>query len=537
MTYKTVPLLILSLVVFTPSGLSAPAPAPTPQDFNANADAVPSTPIPVDAERPPAPDGDAPSSTVTAFFTPAVFLNDYYSQPAPTPNDDAVLLMPEDPAFPAPTTAVYDDLAPQETPAITPDATTPPGDALPTTPTPDATYAMTDDTADSMTPPLTPSPTPTVPADSTTAASDSLTTSAASTASTSYSTRVLNPTATTATERKPQAHPADSRTTQETRKAALIGTILALTFLSGLITFSLCTGVPCRLRPSIRRKKRPVEDAEDGTKDRDKLLSEKGKSRHGKVPTPEIVVVPVLDADASPQPASPQVALPSQLVGGPWIPSVQPKAGQQQQQQLQYPNPLDAEDEENVFEDVTHILSEETFQADVESSDDSNSSSHRTSHGAASVTAESYATCESRYSSGTRASREASSASFLSMSPPESPMLRTPTQPQYATMTIVPGRPRSKTLTQPASPLLDKHLSSSKSLPARYSGRELLPYAGGEGESVFEDDEDSEWDIAEAYAARMSKNSVGVVQMLSPIAEHAMEAVQIGERSCVLVQG
>ena len=54
---------------------------------------------------------------------------------------------------------------------------------------------------------------------------------------------------------------------------------------------------------------------------------------------------------------------------------------------------------------------------------------------------------------------------------------------------------------------------------------------------MFEDDEDSEWDIAEAYAARMSKHSVGVVQMLSPIAEHAMEAVQIGERSCVLVQG
>lgn len=514
MTFKTVPLFLLSLVILAPSCFSAPA--PIPQE---------------DAEPTPTSDAETPPSTVTAFFTPAVFLSDYYSQPRPTAENNAVQIMPEESAFPAPTTAMYDDLSPQETPAITPDATTPSDDALQATPTPDATFAMTDDVADSTTPSPTVSPALTVPADLTTASLDLLTATAVSTgtstASSTYSSRILNP---TATERPTQAHAADSRIAEQSRKTALIGTILALTFLSGLLTFAFCTGIPCRLFPCLGRKRGLLESGDDQAKDRSKGSSEKGSSStRGKMPTPEIVVVPVLDSDASPQPTNSHVALPSQSVNGSWVHS---QPNQQQHQQLQCPSQVQA-DEDDLFEDVTHILSEETFQADLESMgsvDACNSSGHRTSNGAASVTAESYATCESRYSSGVRASREDSPASFMSMSPPESPMLQTPRQPQYAT--VVPGRPRSKTLTQPTSPLLDKRLSSSRSLPARYAG--LGVYAGAEVESVFED---SEWDIAEAYAARFSKSSTGVVQVLSPIAEQAMEAIEINGRSCVLVQG
>lgn len=364
-------------------------------------------------EPTPTTDADTSPPTVTAFFTPAVFLSDYYSNPRPTAEDNAVQPMPEESAFPAPTTAVYDDLSPQETPAVTPDAPTPSDDALQTTPTPDATFAMTDGVADSMTPSPTNSPVPVVPADLTTASLESLTaTATTSIASPTYSPHILNP---TATEHPTQAHAADSRIAEQSRKTALIGTILALTFLSGLLTFAFCTGIPGRLFPFLRRKRGSLENGDDQTRDRSKVSNEKGGSYiRGKMPTPEIVVVPVLDSDASPQSTNSHVALPSQLVNGSWVHS-QPNQQQQQQQQLQYPSAVQAEEDE-LFEDVTHILSEETFQADVESMasmDACNSSGHRTSNGAASVTAESYATCESRYSSGLRASREASPASTL----------------------------------------------------------------------------------------------------------------------------
>ena len=140
-------------------------------------------------------------------------------------------------------------------------------------------------------------------------------------------------------------------------------------------------------------------------------------------------------------------------------------------------------------------------------------------------------TCESRYSTPSMQEGDESiseqTASFHSApSPPESPVPETPKQPYTTT------RPRSKTLTQISSPLANDKISSSKSFPARYSNRSSAPTS-----RLSMISNESEWDIAAAYGARYSKTSVGrTPAMFSPIAEN-METVDIGGRSCILVQG
>ncbi|KAJ3524138.1 hypothetical protein NM688_g8612 [Phlebia brevispora] len=516
MAPKTVPLILLSLAFFTPSSFSVPA--PTPQDVNQNLDGDP-TPTMSEAASDPEP----PPSTVTAFFTPAVFLSDYYGQPQ-SAQDNAVVLMPEETPAPA-STEVYDDLAPQEAPAMPsetmtmpaapasgPAQTTPVPDVAQTldaTPTLDGGASFADSVA--MLPTMLPTST----------AADYAVTSFSSpvkpTLSATYSSRSFSPTSTSAVPLPPiQGHSSTSRLTDQSRKAALIGTILALACISGLVAFAFCMGF--RLPRSLRFKGSSLEEGNEGGKDRDKMgsLKEKGKSSaQGRVPTPEIVVVPVLDSDAPQQ--SNRLS-----VGPPPLPA---DSRTQDQQQLQYA--IITEEDDGPFEDVTRILSEETFQADVESMDsrDASSSGHRTSNGAASVTAESYATCESRYSNnsgrasqGSQVSQQQTenTSSFLSMSPPESPALQTPKQGEFpsSTNTSLPARAFLQGIPIP---------------PGRYSDRMSA--------SIFED---SDWDIAEAYGARYSKTSVlndtGVVEVLTPISEN-MEAVEIGGRNCILVQG
>ena len=210
------------------------------------------------------------------------------------------------------------------------------------------------------------------------------------------------------------------------------------------------------------------------------------------------------------------------------------------------------------FEDVTHILSDNTFapiagsERSSAASNPSDASFQRASTGAPSVKAASYATCESRYStvSGASAIGESGSTAdgsdgrasteYLSLaspaetpSPPESPVLRTPKQGVVAVT-----RTRSKTLTQSASPRVNSTMSSSKSFPARLSRR----LSDGEGL-----DEESEWDIAAAYGARYSKGSVGMRSTISEVPmegqyEQAhevdyMETVDIGGKHVIMVTG
>ena len=73
---KTIPLLLLTLAVYNPCGHAAPA-AVNPPATTGDVDATPvSTP-----SSPTLGYDDTP--TVTPFFTPAVFLDNYYTRPRP----------------------------------------------------------------------------------------------------------------------------------------------------------------------------------------------------------------------------------------------------------------------------------------------------------------------------------------------------------------------------------------------------------------------------------------------------------------------
>lgn len=511
MTFKTVPFILLSLAVFTPSGFAAPAPAPQAAvnpDQDADTNPSPTSP-PSDTENSP--------PTVSMFFTPAVFHSDYYYwRPAPTENN-AAAIMPAETAFPEPTT-FYDDLAPQESPSAIVDATPTSDDAEAIFPTPPP-EDMSDDDLIGTDLGLT--------ATSASLATGPLSTSFSESVPTStYSSHTSEPTL-PIVPLPTQGHAAASRATEQSRKAAVIGTILAVGCLSGLIACAFC--MRCRLPPSLRPKRTSVEEGDANTRDQYKGLptNEKNKSSSSNhLTTPDIVVVPVLNS-GSPSSSNSLSPVPKEPPAETWKNQPQPQPQQYQ---------LSGAEADGQFDDVTHILSEDTFQADVESEHGSGSE-NRTS-GAASVTAESFATCESRYSEGSsgRARRAADEdhASFLSMSPPESPVLQTPKQAQFCVVT----RPRSKTFAQSASPLLGKHLSSSRSLPTRY-----VVAHGGEGVEVMSafDEDESEWDIAAAYGARFSKNSLlqqpgGLGQVLKPIPER-VESVEIGGKRCVMVQG
>ncbi|CDO76992.1 hypothetical protein BN946_scf184298.g19 [Trametes cinnabarina] len=210
-----------------------------------------------------------------------------------------------------------------------------------------------------------------------------------------------------------------------------------------------------------------------------------------------------------------------------------------------------ATNQEGYFEDVTHILSSDAFSvrsaqdtrrasagswsprhsADStgsgnipESSADSRSGS-RASGSGASMTAESYKSCESRYSTPSfeRHSRDgplpasptrSSSLSVRSSSSPASVsvLLRTPEQTGYAGL-------------------------ADAALPKVVDVAVMIPTVS---ESEAEDmDLDSQWDVAGTYGALVDKHPLNreSVQALPVVVERPAGTVDLGGRTCVLMHG
>jgi hypothetical protein len=527
---KTLPLFLLTLTAYNPCGHAAPAavnPPATTGEVEVSHVSTPASPT-TGYNDPP---------TVTPFFTPAVFLDNYYTRPRPvrhgsSPHENDVANMgPEPIAAP--------ELVPVPATATTPSPT----ESLASMSAPEPTAFEVIDTPGVAISPLDTSRT-TLPLGFT-MTNDGDATLVLTVSSTAYSFSVptshitlvpqsssshYSPTASVSSLTQPTQHNKEmSPETLMSRKAALIGTILAVASLLGISVCTICTRC-CILRAP--RKVSPGDSKGQGNQDRDaeKALNEK------------------TEASSSGEQTMANYQLPSLAIHAP-PPSLEtspsPEFNRQNSDSKQQPDMQSTKAAENTsaeFEDVTHILSEDAFTPLSDStrtsaaSDKSETSVvNRASNGAVSVKAESYATCESCYSTPStsisqRASEGAALAEYLSMespsrspSPPESPVLRTPKQPE----TCVVTRTRSKTLMQSPSPRVKSAISCSKSFPVRMSGRM--------SDVVDGDVEESEWDIAAAYG-RFSKASSAMAQSTIEEAPEQME-IDIGGRNCVLVTG
>lgn len=535
---KSVPVLLLTLSICAPVTLAAPA-SPASLLFTRDADMdgeMNASPVNLAADN----DNDEAlsASTATPFFTPAVFLENYYSQtpspPAPSPeptnapNAEILFLDP----FVTESPFHSDSL-----PSQSEDGQTMPTATLDYTPTP-ATMAPTYDTLGMQDATITSTANPT-PLETTTqarAAPEVLN------PMTSMSIHRATPTSTPTkvVDSQPthtRSSAAESRQTLQSRKAAIIGTLLALGSLIALMLCAFC--MKLRLPKALRRNRTTEEARTDYTKDPEKtsLVQEKSNSQTYTVNTNGDTL---LEFSVK----SPQVVADSIPFSQPEVTGWQGRQHQMQHKQDRRVMPVRGDGQ---FEDVTHILSEDTFAVhDSDSGSERSSTSSqandsisgdRQSHGGASV-AQSYATCESRYSTPSvvegadESLSEEQTASFHSApSPPESPVPETPKHVQQ--FVTVGKRPRSKTLVQIASPLANDVMSSSKSFPARYSNRSSEQTSRL---SLFSDD--SEWDIAADYGARYSRGGASTPH---PAADYSasenIEAIDIGGRTCVLVQG
>ena len=526
---KTIPLLLLTLAVYSPGGHAAPA-SLNPPSASSDLDAT-------SLSTPPSPAlGYDDTPTVTPFFTPAVFLPDYYTRPRPVHEEppseetnadqgrEALAAFPEPAPFPA-TTGIPSP-APTTSVPPAPDPTVFkvidfPSVALVSLSTPNASPSIAAmSTSSTPIPDTDVTSVPTVSSSMVSFSAPSLYPSLAHAGTSSYSGSyvVVQPT---------QHAETLSPETQMSRKAALIGTILALTSILSISACAAC--MRCRVPRALRRPGDRNEGSNGNPGDPEKASVEKmGSQTTGSQLMLSYELPSLRIHEATPTP-TPELTSSSERTQ---------YSSDTQEQSSQHP--ADSTQSGSVdFEDVTHILSDNAFapisgsersSAASESSDARNT--NRTSNGVASVKAESYATCDSRYSTpSTRASQAASegagSTEYMTLeavsrspSPPESPVLRTPKQAGVCTVT----RTRSKTLTGCPSPRVGSTISSSKSFPARIS--DVLD--GGP--------EESEWDIAAAYGRFSKTSSVGAPSTIEEVPEH-METVDIGGRNCVLVTG
>lgn len=544
---KAIPILLLTLAVYNPCAHAVPALNP------------PRSPNPGDGDAGPALDPPG-SPTVTPFFIPAVLLPDYYTRPAPT----AMAVVPEDDAA-----SPGSQPAPASNPEVAAEPVTDPENvallesssstslmdspATVTTPAAEPTATLSSDAVD-----ITPAPELASPTSSSaediplifTISSEAVTFSVPASQLSSISPGTvshhsLNPTHSAVSQPPDDTKVSESSSpeTQMSRKTAIIGTILAVASLLGISVCAFC--MRCRVPRHIRGSPNAAdtEALDPDNKDPEKALADKKST-----------------SPVSSQQSSMTLPLPTLTCDAP---NGNSQSAQQQendqlngQQRPTWKHNFASSVDNDDFEDVTHILSNDAFaplsgsERSSAASDISNTSMivHRVSGGAPSVKAESYATCESRYSnvsgvsnveSQAVSSDTAASSEYLSMSPagtpspPDSPILRTPKQ-CVATVT----RSRSKTLTQPTSPRVTSTMSISKSFPARCSDRmsDLVARV---------DEEGSEWDIAAAYGARFSKGSVGVRSTISEMPEEHrqeheyehIETIDIGGRSVIMVTG
>ncbi|KAI0926259.1 hypothetical protein AcV5_008764 [Taiwanofungus camphoratus] len=348
-----------------------------------------------------------------------------------------------------------------------------------------------------------------------------------STTSTYTQVPVRTPTGTDIIDPNPtsEAQSASNAASQQARHSAIIAAFLTMATLSSLGMCILC--MRCKLASRLRRLRRRSrkvrfadQAAEEGRKVFPTLREKQDKySAASGLPALQGVTLPVLVHGQQPSTGStsPATSRPSPVTD--WR--------------------VFASNVDGQFEDVTHILSTNVFaplERDARSrSPDSGSSgagsgeagsTSRTSGGAASMTGDSYTTCESRYSSPSIEHHDTQddlnletdlpesmslSFSFRSPSPPVS-VLQTPELYGYPAATGAGAfdAGAQETGKGPHAPLLG---------PA-------IP--GPEGMNV-----ESEWDVAQAYGASAS----GRKEPTPNVIIDNMEMVEVGGRKCVLVQG
>lgn len=182
------------------------------------------------------------------------------------------------------------------------------------------------------------------------------------------------------------------------------------------------------------------------------------------------------------------------------------------------------------FEDVTHILSTDVFapidrheragsRGSMSVLSGSRASSPRTSEGAPSFTGVSYKSCDSQYSTPSMPRRSTNPASRLPV-------------PELEVELVMPNSPPS-----PAFPGTPEAAHIEPGVPVGYVGskepHDLVRGARGSAVSA-----ESEWDVAKAYGAH---SSIGGDSLLSRVEsvlfESPMESVEVGGKTCMLIQG
>ncbi len=208
-----------------------------------------------------------------------------------------------------------------------------------------------------------------------------------------------------------------------------------------------------------------------------------------------------------------------------------------------------ATNEDGQYEDVTHVLASDTYvslrsghsaassayrlSADSgtqpQSSERSNS---RASESGASMTAESYKSCESRYSTPSfeRRSRDGPPSASASASSSLLPASDSPTPGS-------PPSPISVLLLTPEQGACGYAGLADAALPrvAVDGGEPLNTVVESEGEDM---DIDSQWNVAQAFAApilQKQKAQVGAGGV--GVAEQSVGTVALGGRTCVLMRG
>ena len=314
----------------------------------------------------------------------------------------------------------------------------------------------------------------------------------------------------------------ESENTKKSRRTAVIGCVVALSLVSALIGFVFCLRCQCggRKRRSLKPLDLLAEDHE-----RESLAAEKDK---------------MLSPDSSPLMG---VSLPILKSHSPHTVTFADPPDQQQWRVV-------AATHDGQVEDVTHVISGDSFT-------DINLNSHpdlylsgiivgedttvvapspsvaRSSAGVVSMGAPSYSTRASEYSG--RSSVDSSKAVRSSASFDKLAQLASLASVPAPISSVSRTRHRSNTDSAALPPQVGG-LKRTKSLPSitSYENR----FSNDSARTRKTSSVDSEWDVAQAYGARFSKESTGARSILSTISEaESMEAVEVGGKQCVLVKG
>ncbi|KAI0784500.1 hypothetical protein C8Q75DRAFT_779166 [Abortiporus biennis] len=307
-----------------------------------------------------------------------------------------------------------------------------------------------------------------------------------------------------------------SQVAEDSQRAALIGTLLAIGSILAILGIILC----CRFKRCLNHRKRRAQGQEYNSDKQ--LISEKSPAPSNK--SSSSLGIPELPS------RNVNVTSPPPFSGNSpeWhFPTSQPEVHFGAVTVLPTPSGSFSEIDLASHENVNSMDESSDAESTITAPRDS-----RTSAGVASITAQSYATCESSYSSPSVDRSSQPIPSYHLPSLPDSIYLKMSKAPMYPTT-----RARSRTVDHEICPVIS-NFSSSKSFPA-------LPTAYL---NRFSDDSrvstkttrsvESEWDVAQVYG-RFSKDTAASVA-LSTISEDqnsGVEAVEVGGTPCLLVKG